>query len=299
MSKDDPIDALPWYVNDTLSAEERRSVEERLRDSPEYRAALEDLRGITASAKTDPGRLDADVHPDLLLAYAEDRTSLDPELRARVERGLERSQLSREALEILREVDASIAAAPAAEISAPRESVWAGIWQTLRATLLAPAPALAYLLVLAVLVPLALRDTPDGPALSPFAVPQRVIVESERAVRGDAATAAPLSLPAAAEALLLELRTDLIPQDLEDGLALELVLFAGDRELTSSDLTPSDFVERDGRLTVSVPMFPQLLPADGDLQIAIRARKPGSPLDGKSLFRRSLALVPGGPETRP
>ncbi len=299
MSKDDPIDALPWYLNDTLSAEEKKAVEERLATSPGYRAALEDLRRITASAKSAPARLDADVHPDLLLAYADDREALDPELRARVERGLERSQRSREALEILREVDASLATAPSPEVSLSREPFWAGLWQTLRTTLLAPAPALAYLLVAAVLIPFVLRDAPEGPELSPFALPQRVIVESERAVRGEEASAAPLALPAGTQALLLELRTDLIPQDLKQGLSLELVLFAGDREITSSELTPADFAERDGKLTVSVPMFPQRLPLEEDLQIAIRARKPGSPLDGKSLFRRSLELVSGGPETRP
>ncbi|HKQ62664.1 MAG TPA: hypothetical protein VJS92_15345, partial [Candidatus Polarisedimenticolaceae bacterium] len=91
--------------------------------------------------------------------------------------------------------------------------------------------------------------------------------------------------------VVLELETELTAADLADpALSYAVELYAGPRRLVSQSRTGRDFELRAGKAVVSLLLDPARLAAGTDHEVVLRARKPGDPLDGQPLFRRSLRV---------
>lgn len=279
----DPVALLiPWYAAGSLPDDERALVDRHL---PSCASCRELLAGATEHAAlfADARRADEHVHPRLLVRWAEAPQSLDADTREGIEARLARCETCRAALAILRETER-----PAASVE--RRS----FLDILRSTILAPAPALAYLLLLALLVPLFLRRGGEEGAGSPvLGVPTVVRVEGERALRSgdEAARAEPLRIspPGQPEApLLFLLVTDLAAEDLADPeLTFAIEVTRTGRGPFTETRRGSDFTRDGGRVTL--PLVISARPGE-ELSLAIRARKPGDPIDGRVLYRRKVQI---------
>jgi hypothetical protein len=281
------MERVAWYALGLLEGEEKAEVEQLLERSAEARALLSMAREqAELLPETDLESALNDVHPRLLVEYAEDPDSLDFETRRWVEQTLSSSATSREALAALREVrqslDAGDAPAPIAD------SIWRRAWSALSDSLLAPLPALAYLVVAGVLVGWVVTHAPEGVERAPLMVTQTRDVVGQSALRDDAAAPglAPLELRAPT---LLRLRTGLRPGDLTgEGLSFDLELARGGTLLWSERRDIADFDVVDGSLAIQVLLDPATLEAGVAHELRLVARWPGNVLDGAALFRRSL-----------
>jgi anti-sigma factor RsiW len=275
---------LPWYAAGTLEADERTLVERHLPSCPRCRDLLAEASSHAAHYAA-AARDDAHVHPALLVRYAESPGDLDAETLSAIEARLARCETCREALALLEETDR----APArAAVEARR-----GVLDILSSTILRPAAAFAYLVALALLVPLLFdRSAVEAPTSRSISVPRIVRVEADRALRdggaaGDAVVLRIEAPPAGAPVLLL-LVTDLSPDDLRDpALSFDVeVARAGEAAHVETRSGP-DFGLEGGR--AALPLLLQAVPNEA-YAIAIRARKPGDALDGSTLYRRRIVV---------
>lgn len=281
------MERVAWYALGLLEGEEKAEVEQLLERSSEARALLSMAREqAELLPETDLESALNEVHPRLLVEYAEDPDSLDFDTRRWVEQALASSTASREALAALGEVQKSL---DAREAPAPiADSIWHRAWGALSDSLLAPLPALAYLIVAGALVGWFVTRAPDGVGRAPLMVTQAQEVAGESGLRDDAAAPelAPLVLRAPT---LLRLKTGLRPGDLMDeGLSFDLELARGRTVIWSERRSIVDFDVEDGFLAIHVLLDPATLEAGVAHELRLVARSPGNVLDGAALFRRSL-----------
>jgi hypothetical protein len=256
MAVTDPIAPLiAWYANDTLPEDERIRVEAHLEECPACRALLEQARSQSELARQSPLEDHLEhVHPSLLVA---------------VERALSTAE----------------------PIRRDRGNLLESIWRALAATVLRPAPALAYLLLLIALPAVWIglgRDGDGAPALTPTVITLR----SERALRSEpgAPMPEPQAVPGGATAVLLRLATDLRPEDLRDEALSFTVEIARDGRLEwSMPQARGDLAIENGRAVVSLLVDPSRLGA-GAHEVVLRVHKPDDPMDGQALFRRRLRI---------
>lgn len=281
--------ALPWYAASTLDDAERRRVEDHLASCAACREHLTQIRRFAElGARTSVDSALEHVAPGLLVDYAENRDGLEAETVLWIEGRLATCADCREAFSNLQAVGAALAPIADAE---PRRSV---LWDWLAATLLRPAPALAYLLIAAVGLPLLWFMRAPG---DPFAAVQVVALSGERAQRdqpagpGDPPGTTPITirLVDAGRPLLVELVTDLVADDLRAGaLGFVVELTTNGRPVKSERRDAAAFVLRDGRAVLPLMLDPRLLRLGQDYRVAIRVDKPGDPLDNQALFVRHL-----------
>jgi hypothetical protein len=282
---------IPWYATGALPAEEKALVEAHLRDCAECRDLLSGAKEHAALFE-DAMRADAHAHPALLVRFAEEPGSLDEETRAGIEARLARCETCRDALAIVRETEVALAAGDRpVKARGKRRS----LFDFLSSTLLAPAPALAYLVLLALLVPMLFRGGGEEGMRAPaLAVPTVVRVEGEKAQRSGDETlrGEPLRVePHGDGPFLFLLDTDLATEDLDDP-ALSFVV-----EVTRAGATHAetrrggDFTREGGK--AALPLVVAAKPGEM-LTFAIRAKKPGDPLDGRVLYR-SRVTIGGAP----
>lgn len=291
---------LPWFVNGTLTGEERGLVEGHLAGCGECRDlhafALEQLE-----LARDPEALEH-VDPLLLVTYVEAPETLEADAAGFVEERLAACEHCRAAHEALVEVEASLAGSGARTTAdrpfrqaEPGRSFAESLWARLARTLLHPVPALAYLVVLAVLVPVTVMQIGDGEPRGGVLGPvERIVVTGDRAVRGVSAPAGrDLSVPAEASgggAVLVELVTDLAPADLPRYQAFVVEIEQDGEIVASHQLARDALVTRRGRVSAEIALYPDRLGPGVPYELTLRVVQPGSPLDGQALFRCGLVV---------
>lgn len=162
MPDDDPIAVLiPWYANDSLSPEERTRVEAHLPGCAGCRALLEEARILERLGSEESAVLLDHVQAQHLERYAADPRSMPPETARWIGDHLGACEVCRGALQILQRALAGTETRGAAGLpSAHRDSPVGGpeadtgsIWSLLTRTVFHPAAAVAYLVALALAVP--------------------------------------------------------------------------------------------------------------------------------------------------
>jgi hypothetical protein len=291
MSADDrhrAREALAWLATDRLDEDERRRVEAALESDAEGRELLALARSMVRAAdERDPARYADEPHPQLLVTYVRAPEELDPATRAYVETCAEASAETRDLLDILREIRAE--ARPA---SAPRRAepgMLARAWRWLASTVLAPAPALAYLVVAALVLPLALVDR-DGGAPSAVALPEVRTLESDVALRG-APVAPPVDVREGVP-LLVEMRLDADAEMLEaseGAFEVRIVDEGGDGREVWRERVPVGAADERGVLRV---MLGAEVSSPGAVRrVEVRFREVASALDGEVVFSKRIRFV--------
>jgi hypothetical protein len=254
---------VPWFDGGDLSPGERERVERHISTCADCRGLLEQARlQRDHLARHSMADTLAHVDPVLLTEFAEHPARLDAQTREWIEGKLEECAACQEAYASLLAVNAALdrRAAPA---PAPAARAWA--W--LAGSVLRPAPALAYLLLLAVVAP--------------------ALILSDRRV-GAPATLAPIVVVPDTIVMLLETR--LVAADLTGKLRFTVGLTRSGEKIWERAVENREFELRDGRAVLPVVLRTGALQSGREHEISIRAVLPGDPLDGQPLFRRRLIV---------
>jgi len=165
---------LPWYANDTLGPDERAAFEEHLAACPECRAELElVVKMRTELREAGPAALSDHPSPEELLAAVRPEqadTELDPDSAREVRRHLALCLTCADEADWL---TGDAVAAAAGESSDPSEDEAAppvGAASRRRGAVLPWLGLVAALVVTAVLVPLAFRESTPTPGVATRAV---------------------------------------------------------------------------------------------------------------------------------
>jgi hypothetical protein len=152
MSEHETIAGLiPWFLNGTLSPEDRRRVEDHLLSCEECRALLEEARAMELAGREDQAELLDHVQAQHLESYAVAPGSVPPDLAGWIRQHLDGCDVCRDAHRILERSVSGRSAIDGARERPAGES--ASIWSLLTRTVFHPVAAAAYLLILAVVVP--------------------------------------------------------------------------------------------------------------------------------------------------
>jgi hypothetical protein len=166
MADHDSISMLiPWYANGTLSPEERDSVENHLERCSECRDLLEQARAMEPLGQVEPDELLEHVQAQHLELFATDRRSMQPEVAAWVGEHVESCAVCGDAVRILeRSAGESIDEAQPQEYRVRYATEKPSFWTLLGKTILHPAAAAAYLVIIALMIP-AYRMIVDRPTV--------------------------------------------------------------------------------------------------------------------------------------
>lgn len=275
---------LVFHANGKLDDEDRRRVESHLGGCDDCRELLELARGARGEAEGGDFYPLDHVQSQLLTEYVDRPESLDEETRSWVGSHLEGCDECRSVVPVLHQVPG----ASGERLSVERPvSMTSRLWDFLGNTILAPVPAMAWLvLVLAGLVWIAWTGGPAPleenhvqilPAPSP--------VFGDLPVRSGRSAPEPLRLEISGDALLrLALHTDLDPEDTAPGApGMRLALKRDDEVLWSAAVDPAT-IPPDGVLEVA--MRSGSLPLRTPLQIVLLAE--GS--EQAPLFTRTIIV---------
>ena len=299
MRAEDPIaPMIPWYANGTLSAEERPRLEQHLTSCADCRGLLEqalELKDLLGSVV--PERMEDHLQAQLLAEIAADPEGLGQEGAEWARSHLAGCAACADAVEVCRESLTPLVPAAALE-EAPRSaaSFLARLWGYLGGTWLRPLPALAYLLVAAVLAVPAVRRAGEA-VLAPAVLPRTVAVSGEPTFRAGAEPMPAIEIPAGGVAVLLELRTAIDPEDLRDPAALfRIEIRRGEEAIWSEERSGGTF-GADG--TIPLLLDPGALPGAASYRVVIVYQKMGDPMDGRTVFQRTFRIArstgnPGG-----
>jgi len=272
MDCQDPIATLlAFYANGTLPEEERRRVEAHLDGCIDCRALLGLAQlaheEMSASALDPVGHVQA----QLLVEFVENPVALGEETRAWVSSHLEGCEVCASVVPVLRGLPAG-ARSEALDIGRPSSAAPASarLWEFLKATVLRPIPAMAYLAVAVVGVVWILRG--GGPGLveqdPAVLLPPAIPVHGEIAMRGEEVASPPLRLDASPGVpVRLALHTDLDPEETAPGAPkLHLLLRHGTDVLWSAVVDPGT-IPPDGVLEMT--LRPDRLPRNVPLELAL------------------------------
>lgn len=305
---------IPWYANGTLSPEESAEVEEHLASCDACRETLATARQFRRLAPgTSDERLYDHVQSQRLVEYADDPAALEPDARRFITDHLQGCAVCAEAVEILEEMRDATAAGGIGSPGEPRgASPWSDLWRRLSRTLLHPAPALAYLVALVVMVAVLPLRTPapgqppgvpapdvPAPVSSPpeaQVLPPAVELPGELVFRGQGKPPEPMvvAYPAEARAVAVTLVADIEAGDLRDPAAsFRVEINQGDRVILQDRRQGSDF-DHGSRLTILINAA--AVEAGVPCRLRLLLDKPGDPRHGEEIYRRSFLLKP---EPRP
>jgi len=283
---------IPWYANGTLGTEERRQVESHLPGCANCRDLLDHAHSFLRAAPAHaPEDLTGHVQTQLLAEFAEDPDFLGPEIVNSIRSHLESCTVCRDAHHALGSLEV-----PLQDTSS--ENALNALWRRLSGSVLHPVAAVLYLAAVLLAYPvyrfLRLEPPPAGAEPVARVLPSAVPVEGETAYRGLPGSGNDGALPlvlgstgAPGGGLLLELHTDVDPEDLRDPKAVfDLRLLDGERMVWSEAKRGNEF-DRGGVLRV-------LLSTNGlavrrDYVLALRLEKPGSPPE--DVFRRAIRIL--------
>jgi hypothetical protein len=327
---------LPWYVNGTLehggpgdgpSGEGmRQRVAAHLAVCPACRALVDGPQAFRDMARDEaPARLLEHVSSRLIVDYVETPGALVAATISSVKEHLEGCGPCREAAAILRDmstlpVEALRAGGPETgrlESAPHRPSLVARIWDLLSRSILRPLPALAYLVVVLLLLPAVGRRFIPGPVLEPAPAapvttapgpgpersaasvvppPQRVDArDSYRSVMAPAGGGPAILRVEPGLPLLIEVDPDLDRGDLDaPGAAFDVSITIGGRTVAHATARTADFDARGRvRLLISGDLVPPH--SDGEIVVARAAALPGggsASTGGEVLFRRRFTTRP-------
>lgn len=148
---------IPWYAAGTLEDDERTRVEEHLRHCDACRGTLSLAREAVAFGEDHPVEsLIEHVHSELLTDFVEHPGKLDREVGEWIAGHLRECEECSEAAAIVREIGADLAAQRSPVVRPPEKAdPWSQrIWDFLGSTVLRPAPALGYLVLLLLSFPI-------------------------------------------------------------------------------------------------------------------------------------------------
>ena len=150
MANSHPIATLiPWYVNDTLDEGDRRKVEQHLPTCDRCRSLLEDAQQLAGLGQRDPDLLLGHVQAQHLERFAVDPSTLEAELASWIRSHVAGCEACAGAVELLRRPVGGAAAEPRAH----GDNVLATLWHLAARTVLHPAAATVYLLLVVVSIP--------------------------------------------------------------------------------------------------------------------------------------------------
>ncbi len=302
---------LAWYAAGTLDDGDRALVENHVEQCPECHDAL--ALALQQAELARDGNLDEHLehlHPLLLVQFADDPAALDDDTRRYVQSRLDTCDACRGAYERLREVDEAIArehvtgsasesvtesVKDAARALRDHDAAAPGplrrFFDLLGATVLRPAPALAYLVMLAVLLPALWlsRDAADRPVLMPAPV---LSVIGDTAVRSDGSggqvAPAPLAVDAAQHLVQLWLVTGFDAAVLEHVESFEVALARDGRVIWRSSRSKRELVAVGTDLVLPLVFDASQLAMGKTYELTITAVAPGSLLDGKAIWKRGI-----------
>jgi hypothetical protein len=278
------------YAMGRLGEDECKAIERHIKNCAACRAMLAEARELRDVLRLErPERLLAHVQAAHLTRFALDRSSLEPRLSTWIEEHLSSCDACREAAEILRSESSDSPGPIRPSVRAP-DVPSRGPWEWLSRTVLQPAPALAYLVMLVAVVGLwSVSDrTPTMAPSEPDALllPPAISVYPAERFRSDGPTEVePVSIPAPADGdLYLRIHSEIDEAVLENPAA-----------------TLRFGISDGAEIVVAGPIVPGGITELGVLQLRIRAGllEPGRTyrleigLDGdEPLFHRDLVLVP-------
>jgi hypothetical protein len=153
MADNHPIATLiPWYVSGTLGSDDRRLVEEHLPTCDRCRSFVEDARQLEGLGRLEPDLLLGHVQAQHLEQFAMNRGELDPELASWIESHVDGCEACAGAVAVLRR-SVRNEGARATGATSPDESFLASLWQLATRTVLHPAAAIAYLVLVMLSIP--------------------------------------------------------------------------------------------------------------------------------------------------
>lgn len=312
---------LPFLVAGTLPDGDRAALEAHLTGCADCRDRLARIRELADLVATDADgraleRAMEHVAPSLLVEYVEDRAALDAETVRWIQERLALCATCREAHENLLQAEEAIAAREARSREAGardatdrrRDAVEdagrpRGLWAWLASTVLQPVPALAYLLIAVVGLSLLWTGRSDRDAGEAAGVARVVALAGERALRDepDGGPPAPRVVDAGDDPgapVVVELVTELTAADLER-MDFELAVERDGRTLRAERVAREAFALRDGKAVLPLALRPAALGLGVPLRIALRAVRPGDPVDGQELYVGRLEFrengAPAGP----
>jgi hypothetical protein len=293
MSQPDKFaDLIPFLANGSLVPEEKGQVEAHVASCDDCASLLEQARIQVRSKLVTHEQMTGHIQSQLLMEYDEAPGTLDETTRNRIGSHLESCELCTDALTVARAVPDE----DMKSIAHARSNEGDGtFWEYLKSSFLAPVPALAYMVIALLGIPLLIwlqlgsqRSVDPGPTSQ--ILPPAVLVPGEIAFRqGPGAEGPPpleFELPRIGELVQLSLRTDIDREDIQDEEASFAVrILDGERPLWSQIAEGSSF-SRSRELTLLVET--RLLPPGRPLVVEIRLLKPGDSLHDEVLFKRTI-----------
>lgn len=181
---DELFELLPLYVNDSLSPDEKRKVEEHLRKCPKCQKELEETRWLSSGVK-ELGELYASLHiePEKLVIFAEEPRSLNLDEITFIEKHLQSCSKCYEELQTLKRANLELEALERKEKTKLAKEV--SVWEKTTAGViwLVRKPVLAYVIILLLAYPAArwlFRPSQSGMPPIPIVSSEKVYVLSEQ-----------------------------------------------------------------------------------------------------------------------
>ena len=302
------------YAAGDVESSERAEVEAHLESCAECRALIDTASLIGDARKAGPDSMFAHPEARLLSRFALRRSTMPAEAHSFVAEHLDSCEACADAVRLAREsaaLDRDVPERRPAIEHAPRADrapsapppLSRGLWDLLKGTLLRPELAFAYLALIAVLTPIALRSFERPPASRPTEIATMsdaaTVLPSEavslspsevlRGERAEAGSVRDVPVRAGQATVLLALETDLDPVDWEvyDGpfeLSVEADFDAGAATILRQSLRPTD-VDETGTVRLAIPA--RLLKADVLHRATITAQDADEPPLFEVRFRPS------------
>jgi hypothetical protein len=270
--------SIPWYANGTLPEAEHEALAKHLEGCAECRALLAQAR-LQTRRPSMPAQ-GAHVPSALLIRFNERPRSLEKPTRSWIEEHLAHCESCAADLQLVRQ---------SGEASPTAAEPGAG-WRGWLATALRPGPALAYLLLLLIGVPLLWQAR--RPTSSPVVFDSASLsLRTESSTRGGERPE-PARIPPAAGPARLDLQLEWEPAELASVDRLEIELRHGERSIHRMTRIPADLDAAATGLRLTIWFDPGGLDPGTVYEWTITAAAPGHPLDGQVLFRRQLKVAP-------
>lgn len=279
-------ESIPWYVNGTLDDADRGRLRRHVDECDDCSRLLDHAR-LQAEHGTVTGDAEAaHVPAALLVRFVEARARVEVDTAAWIATHLEQCDRCAADAGLVR--DAGVATS---QKKKPR-------LRERFAALLQPAPAMVYLLLLAIAAPFVWRglETAKAPGPSTGDAP-RVLdapaapLLTEPARRGEAPIE-PVEIRGQVGLQRVDLDLEWTRADLADVPTLRIELRGNGEIVRSLNRVPSELGEISEGLRITLWVDYGESAGERVYEWLVRAEQPGGPLDGQVLFRRGIRVVP-------
>jgi hypothetical protein len=280
------------YAMDRLGDDERREIDAHLDSCESCRALAEQARELRAILPTAGDEiLLGHIQAGHLTRYAARPEDLDPRLASWIEDHLRSCDACRDAVEVLRETGPVERGPDLPTPSRSREG--ASLWSRLTRTVLHPAPALAYLVLLVAVIGLWVGGRgPTTPSASDIELltPGFSLYPEERYRSEGGHEAEPVEIELGAGGdVVLRVHTEIDDRILDDETAAFRLEISGDGETVTSRRFERSGLSDLGVL--SLRLRAGVLRPGPVYRIEVRLDQPGSPRHDEVLFERTFRIV--------